>query len=408
MNAKPILASLVSPLGVERFLNEYWPERSFVGHGPLTRFPAAFRADILQDARTLTSQYRGKLTFGNSHAGSRTLNLENARSDILLHMGLSLYLVELPRMVPSLGNVLKQLELELGAPAGCARVGAFVAAAGGGVTCHFDSEEVFSIQLAGEKRWRIGKSQIEYPWAVQFNPGDPLLDEELYTIAAQGFPQPDTGSMEEVEMKPGSVLFLPRGTWHQTEAGDESLSLSIMVRTPPAAETMIDALRLRMLQDPRWRRPLFGAWGNQEQNREAQERWRELLGEVSAVAEGLSMDNALLSPLGEVERLERLNFRSRVQRRPEARMVLNARGERVEIFCRDKAGAEQCYVQLEVPANMRTLFEWLSDARQAFSAEETAARFPELPLEQHLRIIQALIRGQYLKQLWFDPPLSAH
>jgi len=37
-------------------------------------------------------------------------------------------------------------------------------------------------------------------------------------------------------MKPGSVLFMPRGTWHYTEAGEGSLSVSIIVRTPAAFE----------------------------------------------------------------------------------------------------------------------------------------------------------------------------
>lgn len=65
-----------------------------------------------------------------------------------------------------------------------------------------------------------------------------------------------------VEMKPGSVLFLPRGTWHRTESEGDSMSVSIAVDTPPAVDYIVAQLRMLLLQDPRWRAPLYGAWGD--------------------------------------------------------------------------------------------------------------------------------------------------
>jgi hypothetical protein len=281
---------------------------------------------------------------------------------------------------------------------------ALFSAPGNGVTCHFDSEEVFSIQLSGEKRWRIAKADVDHPWPVQFNPRDALLDDELYTMAGKGFPEPDLAEWQTVDMKPGSVLFLPRGTWHETEAGEESLSLSIMLRTPPALETALAALRLRMLQDPKWRRPLFGAWGNRAET--ARTQWQELLEHLPAFIDTLSFDNALLPALDEAARLERVHRHSRVQTRAEARMILNhADGLTfADVFFRDRQGAEQLSLKLEVPPEMHGLFDWLAEARVPFTADELAARFGALPIDQHLRIVDALLRGRYLKQLWFDPP----
>jgi hypothetical protein len=403
VGALPILSAFLSPADAQAFLREYWPDRSFAAHGPLSRLPAAFRAPALSDAQTLTRQHQGRFTFGNAHAGSRTVNMDNTRPDLLLRMGLSLYLTEVLRVVPALGNVMKQLEAELGAPPGSARVGGFVAAAGNGVTCHFDSEEVFSVQLSGEKRWSIAKAEVDYPWTAQFNPGDAPQDDELYTFAAAGFPRPEAADWRTVDVKPGSVLFLPRGTWHRTEAGGESLSLSIMVRTPPAAETVLEALRLRMMQDAAWRKPLFGAWAEAHS---AGGEWRTLLDRIPRFIDGLSLENALLPPLGELERLERLSRRSRLQARPEARMDFDDSGPvlRADVVVRDRWGAEQRSLQLEVPGEMAPLFRWLADSRVPFTPEESAARFPALALDQHLRVADALVRGRYLKQLWFDAP----
>ena len=46
-------------------------------------------------------------------------------------------------------------------------------------------------------------------------------------------------------MAPGSVLFLPRGTWHYTQAGEPSLSISIVLDPPAALRCLLDQLRLR-------------------------------------------------------------------------------------------------------------------------------------------------------------------
>jgi hypothetical protein len=71
----------------------------------------------------------------------------------------------------------------------------------------------------------------------------------------------------------------------------------------------------------------------------------------------------------------------------------------VKIIVRDEDGGEQTPLQLEVPAAMAATFQWLAENKAAFQVEELASRFPELPLAQHLTIVNALTRGRYLKQL---------
>jgi ribosomal protein L16 Arg81 hydroxylase len=95
---------------------------------------------------------------------------------------------------------------------------------------------------------------------MQFNPGDVTYDDR-YPQSTDGFPDPEVSAFECIVMKPGSVLFMPRGTWHRTETLGLSLSVSIILRPPSALESVLDALRARLLQDPAWRKPLHGAWG---------------------------------------------------------------------------------------------------------------------------------------------------
>jgi hypothetical protein len=236
---------------------------------------------------------------------------------------------------------------------------------------------------------------------MQFNPGDPCFD-DLYPQVAAGFPDPALAEFETVEMKPGTVLFMPRGTWHYTESGENSLSVSIVVRTPAAFECALEALRLRMLQDARWRRPLYGAWGSGPHHETAREQWQTLMQDWTRMTAGMRLEDALLTQLKEAELLNRVEATSRFQRRPEARMTFEPKssGENtVRIIVRDEDGGEQTPLQLEVPAAMAVTFQWLAENKAAFQVEELSSRFPELPLAQHLTIVNALTRGRYLKQL---------
>jgi hypothetical protein len=401
-NPTSILAALCSPHPVADFLRLRWPDQAFAAHGSPQRLPPALRVPELQSVEALAAKYRGRLSFGNATTSSRTVGIENTNPALLLRMGLSLYMVDIVLMVPALAELLRQLERELGAPAGSARIGAFAAPPSNGVTCHFDAEEVFSIQLQGEKRFHIAKApDIEQPWGMQFNPGDPCFD-DLYPQVAAGFPDPARAEFETVDMKPGTVLFMPRGTWHYTESGEDSLSVSIVVRTPAAFECALEALRLRMLQDARWRRPLYGAWGSGPHHETARQQWQTLMQDWTRMTAGMRLEDALLTQLNEAERLNRVEATSRFQRRPEARMAFEPKsnGENtVKIIVRDEDGGEQTPLQLEVPAAMAATFQWLAENKAAFQVGELASRFPELPLAQHLTIVNALTRSRYLKQL---------
>lgn len=401
-----ILAALVAPLPQAEFLGRHWPERAYAAHGGPERLPAALRAPELQSVEAMAEKYRGRMAFGNAVASSRTVGIEHTSPALLVRMGLSLYLPDLVPLVPALDTMLRQLEQELGAPGGSARIGAFAAAPGNGASCHFDAEEVFSIQLRGEKRFHIAKApDIEQPWGMQFNPGDPSFD-DLYPQVSAGFPDPASCEFETVEMKPGSVLFMPRGTWHYTESRDSSLSASIIVRTPAAFECALEALRLRLLQDVRWRRPLYGAWGDAAQAGEAQASWRSLMQDWARVTGGLSLDDALLTRQDETERLQRVDATSRFQRCPEARMEFEPKaqgGETVRIVVRTADGDDTIPLHLEVPEAMAAAFRWLASHAAAFAVAELASRFPAIPLAQHLGIVNVLARAHYLRQLWYGP-----
>ena len=83
-----------------------------------------------------------------------------------------------------------------------------------GLTPHYDNHDVFVAQIHGTKHWRLYDSPVRLPLAEQ-RPG----------------PAADHGPpVREFDMKPGDLLYLPRGTVHDATSNDEaSLHLTIGV-----------------------------------------------------------------------------------------------------------------------------------------------------------------------------------
>lgn len=101
------------------------------------------------------------------------------------------------------------------------------ATSGGGVGAHVDSYDVFLLQVAGQRRWRIGPA-----------PRRPILQEDMPLRILADF-QPTA----EYLLEPGDMLYLPPGYAHEGVAVGECLTCSIGFRAPAAGE-----LARRMLE----------------------------------------------------------------------------------------------------------------------------------------------------------------
>jgi hypothetical protein len=115
------------------------------------------------------------------------------------------------------------LERELGFPV---QANAYATPASArGFAVHHDTHDVFVLQVAGTKRWRIYEPLVELP--VKDQRWSPALG--------------DSGApVDELTLQPGDTLYLPRGWPHEAVAqDDDSLHLTIGLHPP----TRLDALR---------------------------------------------------------------------------------------------------------------------------------------------------------------------
>ncbi len=144
-----------------------------------------------------------------------------AKVKALMGLGASVVANHLHRVCPEVAAVVAMLEREF-----AARSFANVYCSFQGVQAfqtHFDLHDVFAVQAEGEKTWRIYESRADAPVAP-LPPGDEI---EKWLTASRG------KLLFEAVMKPGDILYLPRGQYHDALTGGQA-SLHVTFGVQPA------------------------------------------------------------------------------------------------------------------------------------------------------------------------------
>ncbi|HLL65050.1 MAG TPA: cupin domain-containing protein [Micromonosporaceae bacterium] len=257
--AHPALSRCIAVAPAE-FATWYWSVRPL--HSPAADLPKGFD-DLLSvaDVDELVSRRGVRTPFlrvvndgrvvptqrfsGSGGAGAEVADqVVDDRVLELVMDGATLVLQGLHRLWPALIDFTVALRAELGHPV---QVNAYLTPAGAqGLGAHYDTHDVFVLQVAGRKRWRVhrpvkGSPLESQPWGGQ-------LDEVNAT--ADGEPALD------VTLEPGDSLYLPRGWLHSATALDErSLHLTVGIR-PITRYAVLEALTTLAAEDEELRAAL--------------------------------------------------------------------------------------------------------------------------------------------------------
>ena len=110
-----------------------------------------------------------------------------------------------------------------------------------GFAVHHDTHDVFVLQVAGEKRWRLYAPVLELPlptqkWSAEYDAGAPT---------------------EELTLRPGDTLYIPRGWPHEAVAThSDSLHLTVGLHPPTRLDALRAALDAAAREDVELRRAL--------------------------------------------------------------------------------------------------------------------------------------------------------
>jgi 50S ribosomal protein L16 3-hydroxylase len=237
------LAELLGDLSTAEFLEQHYLKLPFARPGgcryllPSLGWPMVERVLSQPDVDVLVGRE------GQPWSGSSPSSPEAARD--VLARGYTVGIRHAEKHDPALADLAAGFQHDFLAPidihvyctpAGCPGFG-----------WHYDAEDVFLLQGHGRKEWSLRKNTVN-PWPlVETLPADMRYEREIMPRMT-------------CCLDAGDWLYLPGGYWHRSQAPDESISLSIGIRTPTALD-VYDFLRTGLRESLQWRQrlPIAGA-----------------------------------------------------------------------------------------------------------------------------------------------------
>lgn len=249
------LGKLIHPRPLAEFASHFAAGRPFVAHVLGKSIGALARLPFLQSLDALLGSWpkvvKAHLPDVADEASSIDASPEDARK--LFANGMGLLFDDVHTLSPVVAAWLEQLRGDLGLSALTqSRSLVYATPAGGGTAPHFDQNVNFVLQLHGKKTWWLApNAHVEHP--LTRHTMGLAADPELQTYARLPFPTAMPRNKQAIVLERGSCLFVPRGTWHATEAASDALSLNFTFSAPSWLDLFSAALRSRLALRSAWR-----------------------------------------------------------------------------------------------------------------------------------------------------------
>ena len=215
--------NLISPLSLCKFLQDYWEH----SHLYLSREDSSFYSSLfsLEELHLLLWSVKpdwGKVQLARNREGVPHFNISQTPPYInnisrAFNEGNTVIFNNVHLHSRNIALLTRSVEASLG----------FVTNANlyltppnaQGLSLHYDTHDVFILQVEGKKHWKIYEPWVKLPL-------DTMAETIPYTYEGE--------QIQELTLSPGDMLYLPRGMVHMAEATEETslhLTLGVMVYT---------------------------------------------------------------------------------------------------------------------------------------------------------------------------------
>ncbi|MNL22549.1 Cupin superfamily protein [compost metagenome] len=183
---------------------------------------------------------------------------------------------EAHRISPLLQVWLEEIRKNLGLPAlTYGRCLFYATPEGKGTAPHFDQNINFVLQVHGEKTWFMAPNKDLKNPLTRHTMGLES-DPEMQGYLRRPLPTEMPKDAQSIVLKPGSLLFVPRGYWHSTAAQEDALSLNFTFTAPTWIDLFQAALRSRLALSTEWRETANGV-SDKTRRAQAEKRFNSLL-----------------------------------------------------------------------------------------------------------------------------------
>ncbi|HET6880837.1 MAG TPA: cupin domain-containing protein [Pirellulales bacterium] len=291
-----VLADFLAPVSPELFFREKWEKEPLAVHRHSQKYAGLFSLDDLEavisftrprftDASVFQSPGPQSPTYLRGVLAERPAPTAPQPSVAelrqLYDQGKSVVIMAMQRRWPAVAELCRNLEAVFRCPVHANLY--LTPAQSQGFAAHFDTHEVFVLQLEGVKRWRL------------FGPGQelPLADDAMPLARRPGKPR------EEVELRAGDLLYIPRGHVHEAATDDaQSLHLTLGVNVYRWADLLHHALNQMARRNVALRSSLPGG-ALPDDTRELKAQFQSLVAQLADSAQDDGLFEEALGSLGD-------------------------------------------------------------------------------------------------------------
>jgi ribosomal protein L16 Arg81 hydroxylase len=329
---------LLHPLSKEEFFSEYWEKKPLVVKREQPGYFSSLLSldEVDRIITTLDRRYPDvtpKNANGHVSADQYTVRgdyLDVAKVYQLFAEGATITLTFLDTIIPVLTGLCRNLESEFSCPF---QTNVYLTPAGAqGAKPHYDTHDVFVLQVVNSKQWTIYGTAVELPLSGQrfdsscHERGEPTL---------------------QFRLDAGDMAYIPRGIVHDAHSGEDlSLHLTVGSLCYTWADLLLEMVAEASLRQPAFRKALPPGFARQEFDRAgARVTLRSLIQQLSEtsgldpildrfVDEFISACPPLLrGQMAQLATLDSLTIRSVVGARTGVISHLSTNGESVSVDC---------------------------------------------------------------------------
>jgi hypothetical protein len=255
MTEPPIsFRNLLAPIAPDDFFARIYGREPLHIPGPPDKFAGLFGWDafnglinkttlwsdntmkLVQGGRNLTADEYCKP--GRNRDGAQVMRPDFEVVSQLMEQGATVILDLVDRLDPGLAAVATALGVATGTRTSCNVYCSF--AQKPAFNSHFDTMDVFALQIEGTKTWNVYEGRFEHPVNA--------LGYEYSSFGQDHHDQAKGNVLHQVEMTPGDLLYVPRGQYHDALA-DSDASLHASFGLTRATGLDFIATTLRSLSD---------------------------------------------------------------------------------------------------------------------------------------------------------------
>jgi ribosomal protein L16 Arg81 hydroxylase len=261
---------LIHPIAPEAFFSEYWEQKPLVvRRGQKGYFSSLLSLDDVDRAITTLNLGHRNITLKNAvkEVTPADYTTKDGALDVaavyqLFDEGSTIVLAFLDNVLPALTSMCRGLERELSFPL---QANAYLTPARAqGAKYHYDTHDVFVLQIVGSKRWTMYGTPVTLP----------LRNSDFNAqIHERGVPTMD------FELEPGDLAYIPRGVVHDARSSEElSLHVTVGILSYCWADLLVEFVADASLKDPAFRKSLPPGFAREDSDRgHAQEIFQTLL-----------------------------------------------------------------------------------------------------------------------------------